>query len=404
MFNALLYIGLCVTAFAFFPGADLRELKMASAIAFGTALCMAEIFSHGIKKNKNIWVMLLLAYLPISIVMAPAPEIQLVGINVKGFWAWQPFLKIFIFVMLFFCISGHAFKPSQIRKILCVMVWCGFLTSIYEITQLLFTDQFFIRCADGDWGRIAGFIGNPTLTAPFVAMLVPLALYMKKNVMAAVMVIGAIIPDSQMAWVSLISGIAIYYALKGPKWFVSIAIGFALATVVFAGLYATNKNVSNKFNDHERYIQWKQIVKDWTGPLAPDEGLMNNYSMTGRGLGSFQYVYHIQNINVGSPNRFHQAHNDYIEFGYSVGFIGIGLLLMAAYDVMKRGFLFVWKNHGNVFSYGDTRYTRAMLSSFASISVAAIGSFVFQVGTTAFYTIVIVGLLYNQGTNKEFSI
>ncbi len=366
---------------------------------------MAEIYSKGLKPGKNVWVYLLVAYLPISMLFAPAPFIDLVGINVMGFWAWQPFAKIIIFALLFSVISSHEFTTKDIHRVLNVMVWCGFLTSLYELTQFFYSDQFFIQCADGNWGRIAGFIGNPTLTAPFVAMLIPIALYLKKYPMAAIMFVGAVIPDSQMAWVALVAGLSVYYALKGPKWFIFSVLSwifffFFVIAFFHHGQHLNNKYLRSLFEDHERLMQWKQIFKDWTGPLAADKGVMNNFSLTGRGLGSFRYVYHIQHANIGAPNRFFQAHNDYLECGYAIGFIGVGLFIGAICHMIKRNV-----SMQAVLTIGESRYNRALIASMATIAVNAFGTFVWQIGTLAMYSVIIAGLLHNNSfVNEECSV
>ncbi len=380
---------------------------MTTAIFFALALCMAEIYSKGIKPNKNIWVLVLLAYIPISMAFSPNPNIDLIGINVIGFWSWQPFAKILIFGLLFITVSSHDFDQKQIITLLNVMVWCAFITAAYEITQMFFCDQFFARCADGDWGRIAGFIGNPTLTAPFCAMIVPLAFYLKKYWMAGVLVIGAIIPDSQMAWIALVAGICVYLALKGPKWFVSFcALSVILIAVYFlsfkVGLHSKNHYIQSLFQDHERFFQWRQIFKDWVGPLSAEKGIMNNYALTGRGIGSFRFVYHLVHSNLASftggvpENKFFQAHNDYLEFGYGTGYMGIAFLLMAIIFMVRISISI----HA-VFSIGEARYNRALISTFATVAVTAIGTFIFQIGTFAFYTPIICGLLHNESLNKE---
>jgi hypothetical protein len=388
VFNALLYLGLCATAFAFFPSVDLREIKMTAAVVFALALSMAEIYKSGIKPCKNLWVLLLLAYIPISIIFSPSPQIDLDGMQVKNFWSWLPFVKILVFGLLFITISGHEFKMDEIKTVLKVMVWCGFLTALYEISQFFFADQFFIRVADGDWGRIAGFIGNPTLTAPFCAMLVPLALYFEDLPKAFILSVGAIIPDSQMAWVALTAGLICYVSFKG-KWWMSVMVITGLCmSLLFIDFYQNNQHIRNVFNDHERFKQWHQILKDWVGPLDKEKGFINNYALTGRGIGSFRFVYHIQHINIGSPNRFHQAHNDFLEFGYCTGFIGFGLLIASIFHMLKRSFIGIFEN----------RLNRALVASFIIACVAGTGVFAFQVGTFSFFVTVICGLLHNKRT------
>ncbi len=389
MFKSLLYLGILAVSFAIFPNTDIRELKMALAVIFAISLSMVEIFYSGIKPNKNIWVLIFLAYLPISIILAPCPQIDLQGIPVNNFWSWFPFLKMFIFSIFFFVISGHEFDESTLKTILKIFVWCGFLVSLYELTQIFYTDQFFIRAADGDWGRVAGILGNPTLTSPFCAMMIPFALYFKDYLKATVMVVGTIVPYSAMGVIAMIVGLIVYCSFQSKKKFI---IGSVLSLLIIFSFcfYLNNKHLRERFDDHERFYHWKVIWKDWTGALDKSKGVNNIYSLTGRGIGSFRFVYHIQhpfgNTNdERTPNRFHQAHNDYLELGYSLGFVGIGLFLMGIYHLIKQKF-----------SFQMSHYHRTLISSLSVMMVAASGVFLFQIGTFSFLGVLIAGLLHNE--------
>ena len=389
MFNCLLYVGFVATAFAWYGVQDVRETKMIAAILFALGLIMTELYLNGIKPNKNVWVLLLLLYIPIAQLLAPIIPTYLFGIETQNFWFWKPFVKMLIFGLLFIVISSHEFSRSELINVLHIMVWCGFLTAVYHILQYVHLDQFFIVSDNRDLGRVAGFIGNPTLTAPFVAMLIPIAFYLRKYWMAGIMLIGAILPNSQMAWVALAGGIAVYFGLKNRRWMERVILVSIIAVLSFSALYFTNVKTRNLFSDHERTMQWTQIFKDWSGPLDPANGINTNNFLTGRGLGSFRYIYHQQHPDLVTPtgavprNSFAQAHNDYIELGYGLGFVSLCLLFMGTLYTLLR-------NTTNSF------YNRALISSFAIIAISAIGSFVFQIGTVAYYSIIILGLIQNE--------
>lgn len=357
---------------------------MTMALFFALALSTAELYSSGIKPVRNIWVYLLIAYIPVSILLAPPPTVSIDGMLVLNFWSWYPYLKIVLFGLMFFAVSSHDFDGWDLEMVLKVMVWCATLTALYEVTQFFYTDQFFVKCSENDWGRIAGFIGNPTLTAPFCAMMVPLAFYLKDWPKAAICIVGAVLPDCQMAWIALLAGAVVYFAFGGRKQALIVFGVSVLVLAAFAAAWANSAQFRGTFNDHERFIQWHQIFKDWTGPIAADKGYMANNALTGRGLGSFRYVYHMQNPNIGSPNRFHQAHNDLLEFGYGVGYIGVGLFIMSIFAMFKDAYETM------------DRYTKALLASITILLVDSLGNFIFQIGTTAFYAVILCGLLHNS--------
>ncbi len=123
MFVTLLCLGLVASAYAFFPGGDIRAVKMAMALVFALALGMTELYRHGLKPFKNKWLLLLIVYIPISIILAPSPSIFLIGINVSSFWAWEPFLQIITFFLMVQAIASHEFKDEEVHIIFQTIAW-----------------------------------------------------------------------------------------------------------------------------------------------------------------------------------------------------------------------------------------------------------------------------------------
>lgn len=361
---------------------------MAAALVIAVALSMVEIFFHGIKPQKNIWVLILLAYIPIHIYAAPSPSIDLMGTPVYNFWAWRPAYKIICFGLLFLTIASHTFTEKEKRTILQVMVWMGVVTAFYEISQFFYTDQWMKRVADGDWGRIGGFINNPILTAPFVALCVPLAIYLRAWWRLLILIIGVILPDSQMAWIAAAFGTIVYFGTKNRRYFMFCVTMFFVASAAFTYLSITNLDFRGKFSDHERFHHWNQIFKDWTGPLHlvdAEKDTVKIFSLTGRGIGSFKYVYRVEHPGTEtSPNRFEQAHNDYLEWGYIAGFVGVGLLGMALFYLFSQ----IWIR-------GLTYYGRAVFASLAVILTGSLACFLLQIGPFSFYATVLLGILHN---------
>jgi hypothetical protein len=76
---------------------------------------------------------------------------------------------------------------------------------------------------------------------------------------------------------------------------------------------------------------------------------------------------------------------------YECGVVGLILLLGAIAWVFRRTYSFraIWR--------GETDpYRMSLLSSFLCICLCALGTFVWQIGPTIFYTVVIAGLLHNR--------
>ena len=85
-----------------------------------------------------------------------------------------------------------------------------------------------------------------------------------------------------------------------------------------------------------------------------------------------------------SLNNFWQAHNDYLEFLYNTGIVGLGLFLSA---------LFVFLRKADIFR---SKMSRHIFASLSCIGICAIGTFVFQLGVFIIYTLTLAGMLQKQ--------
>lgn len=368
---------------------------MTVALSFAVALGIVELYNHGIRPLRNKWLLILIVYIPVSILLAPTPQILLVGIDVSSFWAWRPLVQILTFFFMAAAVASHTFTRREVKYVFETIAWCGLLTSVYVIAQRFGMDQFFKHTTSDKVGAYAGFIGNPTLTAPFVAMTIPFMLLLRRWWMLPIAALGIVFPDSQMAYGGLVAGLLFWFGAKGKKRFVFSVV---TATLLFLGLvfgYASSEKIRSIVVDHERFSAWTQIARDIKDPISPE--IENAYPLTGRGLGSFRFIFHIQHPGTEeAPNRFHQAHNEYLEFAYNTGLIGLALLLLAMYTMAKETFSIY-----SVFVSGEDQTRTAILSSFIVIAVVACGTFIWQVGTTAFYSSLLIGLMHNSDFQKR---
>lgn len=385
MFKALLHLGIIVTALFFIPGLDMRDLKMNSALVFAMAIGAAGLYSFGIRRFSNKWLLILLAYIPVSVYLAPKPSISLMGMDVAYFWSWEPIFQITAFSLLAMTVASYRFDWGEVDSLLKTVFYVGTFVAAYMILQFFMMDQFFkpLESFLPGRGQVAGFIGNPTLTAPFVLMILPIAVYLKKYAAAFLMVVAILMTNSQVAMGAMGVVVILMMASKGWKWLI-VAV---LISAASAGYVATHPKI---VQDNQRFQMWKQIAVDIKSPIAKD--IENAYPLTGRGIGSFKYVFHSEHPGTElEPNRFVQAHNDYLEFAYGTGILGLFLLLMAmwkmlAYKVKLSAFLCGWQDCRKI----------ALSLSFIGVAICAGGTFAFQIGSIAFLTSVIVGLLHNE--------
>ena len=350
MITTLISLGLIATAFVFTEG-DLRLSKMNCAMVFAVILGLLVFYYGNAKGIKNKWLLALMAYLPISYLMSPKPDIELFSMNVGSFWAWQPMYIIWVFFSMFALIATYKFTDGNISCIMHTMAFCGFLTSLYVIMQYFNADQFFYQTSGGADGRMAGFIGNPTLTAPLIAMIIPISLCMKKYFQALIMAIAVVMTESQMAIGAMCASIIVYISFKGWAY---MALGLILTAVL--AFYIHMGYQGGIVNDSSRFEHWPVIAKDINSPVTENGP---KYPLTGIGLGSFKYTYHIKH-----KNNYFQAHNEYLEIMYNTGVVGLILFIMSLYTMIKQ-----------YLRVGIKKYRRALLASFMCIAMCALGTF-----------------------------
>jgi len=362
---------------------------MALALGFALALGLAGIYQGKLKPIRNKWLLFLIGFLLINIWLCPKPTVHFLDMNVSGFWVWQPLAYILIFFLMFITLSSIDFDDKHKDIIFKVMSWCGFVMAIYCIVQSLNIDQFYNLAIKDEIrfipsANITGTMGQPTIVSPFIAMIIPIALYLKRYWFVLIMGIAVLLTRSQVAIGAMILSLLFLYSLKNKKTFIRTGILFLIIIALSITAYFSNPKIKSLVKDSGRFENWQQIIKDVNSPLAPE--VKNRYPFTGLGIGSFKYIYHIKNHNT-----FWQAHNEYLEIPYNIGIIGLFLFLMALWVIIKD----------NLFK---DRYRRYLLASFICIAICAGGTFVWQMGPHLYYSIGILGLLNNKGVNNVIRI
>ena len=411
MVKILLYVGLVITPFyellakalpyvvAIPP--DTRVAKLFLAMWFALMIGVAACFSGELRPCRNKWLLLLLVYIPLNISLSPPFDIELNGVLTPSYWVWKPFVLTLCFFLMFMAVQSLNITRRNLETLFKVMVWCGFVMSCYVLIQDFGWEQFYdIRTGGKDnilfhavtKPMTVGTLGNSTIVSPYIAMLIPLALHLRKYFMAVVMILAVCLTWSMVAVISMVLSLAVYALLTWrSKGLIVILI---LALVSSAGLswwrfldYKHFTKVSSKaISNNGRFSVWKTSIE-----LLKDEkfGAKNKtkQTYTGIGLGSYPFL-----ITPKTGDKFSQAHNEYIETLVTLGPIGLALLL-AAIGYMLRNAFFAY------LSYADGEVA-ALLCSFICIAVAAFGTFVWQLAPHNFYTVLIAGLLHNRNLIK----
>lgn len=359
---------------------DTRANKALIAMVFALAIGLLAVF-QGIKPFSNKWLLAIPVYLLFSLIMAPQADLFLNGIQCGDFYFFKPFAQALCFLFLVLAVANMEFSETILK----VMVWCCFIMSCYVIAQKLGFDQFWAVKDPAQYqgaypnGEIGGNLGQTTLVASFIIIGVPLAMYLRKYWMLLVMSIAILVAKSDMAIFALliIALISLFRFLKIS--FKDIGIATAVILAVLGVLIYQNKPLKDFIKDRMsgRALVWKETAKDIRDGAI--EGAKTDASFTGVGLGRFSFIFPERHHSI-----FSQAHNEYLEFTYNCGLVGLSLFLIALFVMFKSVLMNL-----NPLSY-------PIALSFFGLLICAGGVFVFQLGSHQYYSAILVGFLHND--------
>lgn len=353
---------------------DSREPKEIIALVFALSIGLLAVFHGEIKNFSNKYFLIIPVYLLISLSMAPHIPLNINGIDSGDLYFWKPFSEILCFSLMIIAIASISINVEEILK---VMVICGTVMSVYMILQWLGLDQFWMAKSGGVFTsvrseNIGGNLGQPTIVASFIIMMIPLAFHIRKYLIALIMIFSVLLTGSVIAIGSIIV-MSIFTIIRFNKIFFIPILILLIISVFFI---IKNKNYVISRMDG-RYQVWSETLKDiHNGEIQGD---INKYSITGVGLGRFTYLFPMKN-----KSNFNQTHNDPLEFMYNCGLIGFGLLMIAIYFMVINSYFKAFP----------------ILLSFIGLFFCSLGSFPFQLGAHQFYGAVLVGLLNNDSIIK----
>lgn len=379
----LIALSLIIIPFISIVTQDVIKLKSALAFVVMLVIGLLSFYKGEFKKFSNKFALILVGYVWLSIMMSPSSGLTFAGMSLMQFWAWKPFCYIIVYLIGIIAISSQ--DKIDIKLLFKTMVWVGFIMSLFIMLQLLHLDQFFRATGSvHDQWAVGGTLGHPTFVSPFVAMIIPLAFYLKKRSMAYTMIVAVLITQSQVAIGAMALSLVFYFGCRGKK---QLIISIACLLLFTSGVVVLRQVNPEYVTSSGRFYEWKRIIKTINSSIRVNEPgkeeVYGKYPITGFGLGSFYYTYHVIQSEKGSACRFKQAHNEYLEWQYNCGIIGLVLLLLSI------GFMY-WKN------FNKNEYRTVLLSSFTCIAISAGGMFVWQQGPHCLYSALIVGLLHNK--------
>jgi len=368
-------------------GGHMRSVRMEVATVF--ALILGLLSFRKPTQCHNKYVLAFLSLIPLTMFYARRVPVLVGNIIQTSPWVGSAVLTILVFFLMFIAVSNVKVSRNDFVALCNIFSVCGFVASLFCICHYFGFAQFFFldthaAAVNQTAGRVIGHLGHATLTAPFIGMCLPISLCRKHYKMAIVMAIGILLTKSQVGIGAAIAGVLAYYSTKGYRQAGVIMIVSFLSLLVLSSGFFGNDKMRNFIGDSGRFQTWKNAVSDIKDGLTEQ---ITPRPLTGYGPGSFRVFYHLKHPigKVGESRQMLKAHNEYLEILYAMGIFGLIAFLMAMYECLK-----------NVIPVCRYRHLGGVIGAFVSISVAAGGTFVWQLGATGFYSCVLFGLLNNE--------
>ena len=381
--TGLLCFGIITVPTILIDGMNTRLPKFYLALTLSFIISLLIIYSQKIEFRKP-WTIGFIGFMAVNVWLCTKVNVVFSGEMITGIWLWPALVSFMVFALFLISLCNMKFNTTQLRYIYRSIVVIGVVMSGYCILQYFRLDQFVSLDLDNktslikNMARVSGTMGHPTVVAPFIAMLIPIVWAKSKKWLVIPMIIAVLITHSQMAIGAMIVGIIIYFTLRKEKWLKTAVIGFVLLSII-GGVSIAN---SEKIRDYMigsasgRVAMWQGISKDLMKPMDKDIATPRIY--TGKGIGSFRFVFHSRNKGFENVKI---AHNEYLEIIYDLGIVGLFLFIMSLWEMIVPAF-------------GKCRKTsRALFTSIVIVAISAVGLFVWHMAGTLFLSLVIIGLI-----------
>ncbi len=381
MIVKLISLGLWVSPFIFLKDYLIKDVQE----YFAAMLCLAlGLFSFYKGKQyiefKNKFALMFLGWSVLCMALAVKYATFIGAMNTTGFWHFKPLFFGMCYLVGIFAVTTIVIDEKEDKLLSMSMIYPAIIISLIVIFQKFGYDEFFglnpkILLLDHPPTNyeLIGMLGQPTLSAAFIGMCIPIALQRRKFLESAVMAGSLFLIDSKVAFVALgISAIWLLMHLNQKKLFGAMmgVLIFLMAAGSYGAYRAGPKIVATK------------IIHESSGRIGNWINILDTCRKTyifGNGPGSFRYVFHVK-----KKSNFLEAHNEYLEIFFNVGIVGLVLFILAIIDVFRKAL------------HKCTNNTVGMLASLVFVCVAAGGTFVWQLGPICLYCVVLVGLLNNQ--------
>lgn len=356
------------------------DTKIFIGLASALLVVLVTLYNGEFKPVKSKGALLLVGVVFMSIFFAPRYDVMLgPTTNIGGFWSWQPMFYTLLFLLFYSSVSSINFSDEEIDLLFDIIIYTNSAIALFMILQSINVNQFvrinnhFPDVENIIKGEIGGTFGHPMRAGIFLAMVTPLAVYRKRWVALALMVVAIFLCQSMVGMGSLVVGLSLYFVTKLRLWKFLIPL-LMIGLLIFA---TKSTQIINYIIEESsgRFSLWSNVVSDINKGISSGNGEVLQYSLTGMGTGSFFYL--------NEHGGFLSAHNEYLQLWSECGLIGALLFICSVIAFILYAYP-IAKNNEKVL---------ALLVSFIIISIAAGGAQVYQIEPHRWFTILILGLI-----------
>lgn len=335
----------------------------------------------------------------------------------SSLFAWKEMFYVSLVIFTVYCISSFVPNPpkkfiignlvidcsdlsfKQSFRIMCNIVsFIIIAMGIYCVIQAIGLDQWFRTCdystgwiADHPLSghvnsvghisrRVVGTLGNPSILAMWIAICLPMCLYLRSRLgyVAYLMGLGVIgITISATAILGAVLSTFAYFFFNYKKTLLVILI----LLIPFAYMQSAKiwDKAEHLLNPTGRIEVHKEMFK-----------ILENRAITGMGLGTFEYIigYNPEIVSKLNNQNWRELHDEYGQIWFSTGLIGLTLIAGFIITIMM-GFL------KNVNFESITLFCSMLVFLIMSFSY-----FTMRVSPISFYGTIFLGLLLRQGENE----
>lgn len=245
-----------------------------------------------------------------------------IGVSAVASTPWISTTGVLFCLSVLFSFSVIGLDKNQISVFLDSIIAGSVLSALYGFMQTKGIDPILLCYSGMDCTKPTALIGQQTLLGPFLVCGFIASAFKKRMICLSFILFIIFKTESTATYLSLAIGIlGIGYYFLNLKYFLSIL----LITTIVCGYIAVNRTFRyTLMNDQGRFKLWERTIT-----LAKDRPFF------GHGIGAFKKQYYKDHQTKEEKERhgyFLEAHNEYVQNFYDLGYTGLLLSLICLFE------------------------------------------------------------------------